>query len=107
MADNPQYAVIDYGASKAAISHLTSSIGRQLIGQGIRVNAVQPALTYSPLLVTMGFNGTMMQEAGRRQMMGRLEQPAELAPLYVQLADPAGTYTTGNVYTASGGMTFK
>jgi NAD(P)-dependent dehydrogenase (short-subunit alcohol dehydrogenase family) len=106
MADNPQAAVLDYGASKAALTHLTTGIARQLIPQGIRVNAVQPALTYTPLLATMGFTNEILAEVGRRSLYGRLEQPAELAPLYVSLADPSGTYTSGNVYTAGGGAIF-
>lgn len=32
-----------------------------------------------------------------------LEQPAELASLYVTLADPRGIYTNGNIFGATGG----
>jgi NAD(P)-dependent dehydrogenase (short-subunit alcohol dehydrogenase family) len=35
--------------------------------------------------------------------LGRAGQPAELAGIYVQLADNASSYTTGNIYGAGGG----
>jgi NAD(P)-dependent dehydrogenase (short-subunit alcohol dehydrogenase family) len=107
MADNPQAAVLDYGASKAALNHLTTGLARQLIPRGIRVNAVQPALTYTPLLSTMGFTGEIGTEIASVVPYGRLEQPAELAPLFVSLADPSGTFTSGNAYSAAGGATFR
>jgi NAD(P)-dependent dehydrogenase (short-subunit alcohol dehydrogenase family) len=35
--------------------------------------------------------------------MGRPGQPAEIAPIYVQLASPQASYVTGQVYSAAGG----
>jgi NAD(P)-dependent dehydrogenase (short-subunit alcohol dehydrogenase family) len=111
MAHNPQPTEIDYGASKAALHHITSSLARQLIPLGIRVNAVQPGLTYSPFLAMMGISNELLQQAAESgqalTMTGRLEQPVELAGLFVGLADPVGTYTTGNAYSAGGGSIYS
>lgn len=106
MSENPNQALPDYGASKAAVSHMTSSFARHLASEGIRVNAVQPVLTYTPFLPTQGLRTEHLAAGAELSFYGRLAQPAELAGLYVSLAEPGGTYTSGNVYTASGGITF-
>jgi NAD(P)-dependent dehydrogenase (short-subunit alcohol dehydrogenase family) len=37
-------------------------------------------------------------------MFGRPGQPAELASIFVQLAAPDASFTTGNIYGAGGGQ---
>ncbi|MFD2146061.1 SDR family oxidoreductase [Mucilaginibacter antarcticus] len=44
-----------------------------------------------------------LKQFGAQTPMGRPGQPVELASIYVQLADPAASYATGQVYGASGG----
>jgi len=44
-----------------------------------------------------------VQKFGEQVPMGRPGQPAEIAPLYVQLASAQASYVTGQVYGASGG----
>ena len=50
----PNHLTIDYGTNKAAITHLTRSLARQLAPAGIRVNAGGPGLTLTPFLATQG-----------------------------------------------------
>lgn len=108
IAQGPNERAVDYGASKAAVSHMIHSLARQLAPRGLRVNGVAPGLTYSPFLATAGFTDEIIS-AGLQATpppFGRIQQPAELAPLFVSLADPSGTYTSGNVYSATGATSF-
>jgi NAD(P)-dependent dehydrogenase (short-subunit alcohol dehydrogenase family) len=44
-----------------------------------------------------------LQQFGGQSPMGRPGQPAELASIYVQLADNGASYATGQIYGAAGG----
>jgi NAD(P)-dependent dehydrogenase (short-subunit alcohol dehydrogenase family) len=95
----PQYA--PYAATKAAVMNMTLSFAQMLITKGIRVNAVLPGSTWTPLIVTA------VDEEGQKQEgvapIGRPAQPAELAPAYVMLASQESSYTTGALLAISGG----
>jgi NAD(P)-dependent dehydrogenase (short-subunit alcohol dehydrogenase family) len=95
----PQYA--PYAATKAAVMNMTLSLAQMLITKGIRVNAVLPGSTWTPLIVTA------VDEEGQRQEgvapIGRPAQPAELASAYVMLASEESSYTTGALLAISGG----
>jgi NAD(P)-dependent dehydrogenase (short-subunit alcohol dehydrogenase family) len=92
-----------YGASKAAIAFMTRSLSAQLAPRGVRVNAVAPGLTYTPFLSAGGFTTEAISDGAGNSPLGRIEQPVELSPLYVDLADPRNTYVTGEIYAALGG----
>ncbi|KAI1483857.1 oxidoreductase [Daldinia eschscholtzii] len=95
---------IDYGSSKASISYMIRSLSAQLAPKGIRVNGVAPGLTYSPFLASAGFTAEAISTIGGSNAYGRIEQPAELAPIYVNLADPLATYASGNIWAATGSV---
>lgn len=77
----------------------------ELIKKGIRVNGVAPGATYTPLLVVGGFNEKQLDELiGQLEPEGRVQQPAELAPVYVTLADGQASYVCGSVYGTHGGI---
>lgn len=102
--NNLDPVAIDYGASKAAIVYMVRSLAIQLVDQGIRVNSVAPAITYTPFLATGGFSADILDEVAKGYPFGRIEQPGELAPLYVDLADPLGTFTSGTIHAANGAV---
>ncbi|KAI1085327.1 oxidoreductase [Whalleya microplaca] len=102
IVSNPEAGAVDYGSSKAAVTHMLRSLAIQLVPQGIRVNGVAPELTYTPFLATCGFTTENITTFAAARPYGRLVQPAELAPLYVSLADPLGTYTSGSIYSGTG-----
>lgn len=95
--------LIDYAATKAALVSLTRSIAQQLWPFGIRVNAVAPGGTLTNFLTSQGETTESISNALPRQLTGRLAQPVELAPVYVDLAEGINSYASGSVYGASGG----
>lgn len=101
---SPLPGVVAYSASKGALRNFVSGAGAELIKKGIRVNGVAPGLTYTPLLV---FDGLKEEDidgfVSTLEPEGRIQQPAELAPVYVTLADDQASYVCGSVYGTHGG----
>lgn len=95
--------LIDYSMTKAGILMFTKAMAKQVAGRGIRVNAVAPGPIWTPLQVTGGQPTDRLPQFGASTPIGRAGQPVELAPLYVALADPAFSYSTGQVFGATGG----
>ncbi len=79
------------------------SLAKQLAKKGIRVNGVAPGPIWTPLQVSGGASMSKLEQFGAQSPMGRPGQPAELASIYVQLADNNASYATGQVYGAAGG----
>jgi 2-dehydro-3-deoxy-L-fuconate 4-dehydrogenase len=103
-----------YGASKAAVIGLTKSIAVDFVARGIRCNAICPGTVDSPSL-----QGRIRTEASasgaaeadvraqfeKRQPMGRLGRPEEIAALALYLASDESAFTTGTVSMVDGGWT--
>jgi len=102
-AYDPPENIIDYACTKAAIMNFTKGLAKQLASKGIRVNGVAPGPVWTPLQVTGGQEPDKLVTFGSDTPMGRPGQPAELGPLYVALADPMLSYTTGQIFGAVGG----
>jgi NAD(P)-dependent dehydrogenase (short-subunit alcohol dehydrogenase family) len=102
-AYEPGENIIDYAATKGAIMIFTKGLAKQLASKGIRVNAVAPGPFWTPLQVTGGQPPEKLAEFGKSSPIGRAGQPAELAGIYVLLASPESSYSTGQVYGAVGG----
>jgi NAD(P)-dependent dehydrogenase (short-subunit alcohol dehydrogenase family) len=100
---SPEKELLDYASTKGAILIFTKALAKQLAKQGIRVNAVGPGPIWTPLQVAGGQLPGKMGEFGQDTPIGRAGQPAELAGLYVALADPNDSYTTGSFFGANGG----
>ena len=87
---------------KGAIVTFTKGLSKELIEQGIRVNAVAPGPVWTPLIAS-----TMPPEEvatfGETNPTGRPAQPAELAPAYVFLASAESRFITGEVIGVTGG----
>ncbi len=103
VAASPPAILIDYSMTKSAILSFTTVMAKQLASRGIRVNAVTPGPIWTPLQVAGGQKPENLVEFGSNTPVGRAGQPVELAPLYVALADPAFSYSTGQVFGATGG----
>jgi len=99
----PEEELLDYASTKGAILIFTKALAKQLGKQGIRVNMVAPGPIWTPLQVAGGQLPGKMHEFGQDTPMGRAGQPAELAGLYVALADSGNSFTTGSAFGANGG----
>lgn len=73
-----------------------------VVGQGIRVNAVAPGPIWTPLIPST-FPPDQVAEFGATQPMKRPGQPEELAPAYVYLASTDSSYVSGQVIHVNGG----
>jgi NAD(P)-dependent dehydrogenase (short-subunit alcohol dehydrogenase family) len=102
-AYDPSPELYDYAQTKAATMNFVKSLAKQLAGRGIRVNGVAPGPIWTPLQVSGGASQQKLQKFGGQTPMGRPGMPAELAGIYVQLADNQSSYATGQVYGSAGG----
>jgi NAD(P)-dependent dehydrogenase (short-subunit alcohol dehydrogenase family) len=100
-AFNPAPHLIDYAMTKAAQVAFTKALAQELGPKGIRVNAVAPGPIWTPLIPATGFDDT--KDFGKDTPLGRAGQPAELAPAYVLLASPEGSYISAAVLPVTGG----
>jgi 3-oxoacyl-[acyl-carrier protein] reductase len=96
---NPMAAA--YSASKAAVIGMTKAIGKDLVGSGILVNSIAPAVVETPIL------GQLSKEhidyMVSRIPLGRLGQPDEVAALIAWLASEDMSFSTGACFDISGG----
>jgi 3-oxoacyl-[acyl-carrier protein] reductase len=97
----PSGGPADYAAAKAAIIALTKSVASEVAHLGIRVNAVCPGYVDTPLLAP--FDAVVLGAIKMRIGMGRMATADEIAELVRFLAGPESSYSTGDVYSASGG----
>jgi NAD(P)-dependent dehydrogenase (short-subunit alcohol dehydrogenase family) len=100
---HPSPQLLDYASSKAAITAFTHALAKQVIGKGIRVNAVAPGPIWTPLQPSGGQVQEAIPTFGEQSIYKRPGQPAEVAPAYVYLASQESSYTTGEVIGVSGG----
>jgi len=94
--------LLDYASTKGAIVAFTRSLSMNVVGQGIRVNAVAPGPIWTPLIPST-FPADQVSEFGSTQPMKRPGQPEELAPAYVYLASSDSSYVSGQVIHVNGG----
>ncbi|GJK70648.1 dehydrogenase [Citrobacter freundii] len=102
-AYEPSEILLDYAQTKAAIVAFTKSLAKQLAPKGIRVNAVAPGPYWTVLQCCGGQPQEKIEQFGASSPLGRPGQPAEIAPLYVTLASPENSYTSGQVWCSDGG----
>lgn len=101
-AYNGSPGLIDYSATKGAITSFTRSLGLNLAEKGIRVNAVAPGPIWTPLIPAT-FDAQKVQQHGANTPLKRRGQPAENAPAYVFLASADSSYMTGQTIHVDGG----
>lgn len=95
--------LIDYSSTKGAIVSFTRSLALQLVGKGIRVNAVAPGPIWTPLIVS-SYSAEYVKTFGMETPMRRAGQPFELAPTYIYLASDDSSFVTGQVLHVNGGI---
>ena len=101
-AYNGSAGLMDYAATKGAITTFTRSLALNLADQGIRVNAVAPGPIWTPLIPAT-FDSQKVKEHGANTPLGRRGQPSENAPAYLFLASSDSSYMTGQTIHVNGG----
>jgi NAD(P)-dependent dehydrogenase (short-subunit alcohol dehydrogenase family) len=94
--------LLDYSATKGAITAFTRSLSQSLVDKKIRVNGVAPGPIWTPLIVST-FRPEDAESFGSDTPMKRAGQPAEVAPCFVFLASEDASYMTGQVLHPNGG----
>ena len=97
-----------YGASKAAMISLSKTLSGELVGRGIRVNAISPGPISTPIYGKMGVpteNVQQMAEAILLQIpLKRFGEPIEIAKAAVFLASDESSFMLGSEMIIDGGM---
>ena len=96
--------LLDYSATKGAITAFTRSLSENLVGEGIRVNAVAPGPIWTPLNPMGGQPPENMDSFGEDTPMGRPGEPNEVAPAFLFLACRDSSYMSGQVLHPNGGI---
>jgi NAD(P)-dependent dehydrogenase (short-subunit alcohol dehydrogenase family) len=96
--------LIDYSSTKGAITAFTRALSEQLVGKGIRVNAVAPGPIWTPLNPCGGASAEKLEHFGEKTPMGRPGQPNEVAPAFLFLACADSSYMSGQVLHPNGGQ---
>jgi NAD(P)-dependent dehydrogenase (short-subunit alcohol dehydrogenase family) len=103
----PQRAV--YSASKGAVLALTFAMATDHVGEGVRVNCVNPGTVSTPFVDRMlqKFDDPVRERAAldARQATGRMVTPDEVAGAILYLASPLSGSSTGTALDVDGGIT--
>ena len=98
----PSMETYPYGASKAAVHHLTRALASKLVRENILVNAIAPGPFPSMMLgsaVNHDYTGIAVRNPRKR-----VGTPEDMAGLAIFLCSRAGAYTVGETITSDGGI---
>lgn len=96
-----------YSGAKGAVIAFTKALAREVARYGIRVNAVAPGLTETPLLRQMIADGhdKLMQAIARATPLQRFATAEEVADAVLFLGSDRASFITGQTLSVGGGLT--
>ena len=105
VAVSPMPTAAFYSGTKAAVDAITRSLARELGPRKIRVNSINPGLVQTEGVESAGFHeGDMRKMVESQTPLGRIGQPADIAPAAVFFASDDSSWITGETLVISGGM---
>lgn len=96
---------IPYVASKFAVSGITRGMCEELGPFGIRINAVAPGVTNTPLVGHIMTDEDAIARVNAMHPIGRVGEPSEIAAVMVFLLTEDASFMTGAVVSVDGGQT--
>lgn len=100
--ENKNKRMCSYGASKAAVNHLTRNMAFDLGPDNIRVNAIAPGAIRTAALATV-LTPEVEKTMLKHTPLARLGEGTDIAAAALYLAAPASAWVSGQVLTVSGG----
>jgi 3-oxoacyl-[acyl-carrier protein] reductase len=91
-------------AAKGAVNGLTLALAAELATQNIRVNAVAPSLTDTPLAGNLLSTDEKRDASNKRHPLGRYGQPDDIASATRFLLSDESSWMTGQIISVDGGM---
>jgi len=96
--------VAAYAASKAGIVGLTQALASEFGAQNVRVNALLPGGTDTPMAHAMSATPEAMSKVARMHALQRIAKPEEMAQVALFLASEGASFVTGSALLADGGI---
>ena len=93
-----------YNASKGAVSNLTRALALELGPKGVRVNAVNPSLTFTGITNSFRSDEALMAKFANRIPLGRGAEPDEIADVIAFLASHDARFVNGVNLPVDGGL---
>ena len=101
----PKPRFIAYSMSKGGMQNMTRTLALEYAGRGIRINAVAPGATITPINREWVDNPDKRAEVERHIPMGRPAEADEVAGIAVFLSSDEAAYMTGQTLFVDGGLT--
>ena len=92
-----------YALTKAALEHLTKQLAAELAPDRIRVNAIRPGPTDTPIHRAVSDPEARLEWLGTQTPLGRVGRPEEIAWWIAALVEPEAEWITGAVIAVDGG----
>lgn len=102
VGEDGNFGQSNYGAAKAGLINLTKTWARELARAKVRVNAVLPGFTETPM--TAAVPEKALEAVKGKTPMGRMARPEEIANAVYFLASDEASFITGETLRVDGGL---
>jgi len=108
LGERPIPGAAAYSASKAAMDSVTLSMALEFASEGVRANSVCPGIVNTPIHASSRDNVTQWKkDLESMQPLGRVGEPADIAPTVTLLLEDSSSWTTGALINIDGGILLK